>query len=86
MHKLWNFTVIILVFVVLAASIIFTSLCIMDKNEPESVKEELLSGSALRSMMNEAKWSPAQGNIYAEKYPTYAWLFDGSFVTFKEDN
>lgn len=47
-------------------------------------EHDILDGSTLRSMMNEAKLSPGLANGYANKYPTYAWLFDNSFVTYIE--
>lgn len=43
---------------------------------------ERLSGAELRGMMNEDKWSPGQGDVYAEMHPDFAWLFDGSFVDY----
>ena len=44
-----------------------------------------LDGTALKGMMNEAKHSPGLANDYAAQYPMYAYLFDGSFVTYVDD-
>lgn len=46
---------------------------------------ERLSGTELRYMMNEAKYSPGQSDAYAQMHPDFAWLFDGSFVTYIYD-
>ena len=57
-----------------------------DKLTPMSEwTEDLLSGSSLQSMMNEDKYSPGVGEIYATDHPDYAWLFDDSFVTYVDD-
>lgn len=44
-----------------------------------------LTGTELRYMMNESKWSPGQAYAYAQTHPDFAWLFDGSFVTYIYD-
>lgn len=42
----------------------------------------MLDGSSLRRMMNEAKLSPAVADAYIKDHPTYAYLFDNSFIEY----
>lgn len=44
-----------------------------------------LSGSQLRTMMNEARYSPGLASAYSKSHPDFAWLFDGSFVDYISD-
>ena len=49
----------------------------------ETIKEmKILNGSALREMMNEAKYSPGAAQEFIHDYPMYAYLFDGSYITY----
>lgn len=48
-------------------------------------EHKILDGSSLRGMMNEAKYSPGRAIVYAIDYPTYAYLFDGSFITYVDN-
>lgn len=50
------------------------------------LKEDgILTGSALRYFMNEAKLSPGTVKGFIKDYPAYGWLFDGSFVTYVDN-
>lgn len=49
----------------------------------EALEEmKILNGSALREMMNEAKYSPGAAQEFIHDYPMYAYLFDGSYITY----
>lgn len=52
----------------------------------ETIREmKILDGSSLRGMMNEAKYSPGRALDFATDYPTYAYLFNGSYVTYVDN-
>lgn len=49
----------------------------------EAIEElGILDGSKLKGMMNEAKYSPGLAADFVIEYPTYAYLFDGSFIEY----
>ena len=55
-----------------------------DASEINRILKEhrILDGTNLKTMMNEAKYSPGLAEAYAENYPMYAYLFDGTFITY----
>lgn len=85
-HKIRAIVAFILALGLLAVllAMIFTSCVTRDQANEQRLNEDLLSGSELRYMMNEAKHSPGAANDYIKDHPTFAWLFDGSYVTYIE--
>ena len=70
---------------------IFVSGIIVGEQEAPTTEEivrealdemKILEGSKLRGMMNEAKYSPGLAQEFTIEYPTYAYLFDGSFIEY----
>lgn len=77
--------------VVILMLAIFVSGIIVGEQEAPSTEEivrealdemKILDGSKLRGMMNEAKYSPGLSEEFVNAYPTYAYLFDGSFIEY----
>ncbi len=69
----------------LCATFIFLFIaCFVHNAAVDSIQiiDERLSGDELRGMMNEAKLSPGLSDVYANEHPDFAWLFDGTFVTY----
>lgn len=88
-RKVMAFIVLIIALLVLiAAGATLFSSCI-SRSQAENQRyatEDLLSGSELRYMMNQAKHSPGDAENYIKDHPSFAWLFDGSFVTYVEED
>lgn len=70
------------IFLLCCLFLMLSSCVTREHSASQRVAEELISGSELRHMMNQARLSPGAANDYIVDHPTFAWLFDGSFVTY----
>lgn len=81
-------SIILVVILILAVFFLGVAVGLQNADTTEEVTQKtikemkILNGSALREMMNEAKYSPGAAQEFIHDYPMYAYLFDGSYITY----